>query len=62
MTSDLNRMTIADARDALRKGDVTSLELTEACLGAIEGAGALGAFVHHTRTSRGSRRGRRMRG
>ncbi|MCU4652590.1 Asp-tRNA(Asn)/Glu-tRNA(Gln) amidotransferase subunit GatA [Roseibacterium sp. SDUM158016] len=46
--SELNRMTIAEARDALRKGDVTSVELTEACLSAIAGAGALGAFVHHT--------------
>lgn len=46
--TDLNRMTIAEARDALRKGDVTSLELTEACLAAVEGAGALNAFVHHT--------------
>lgn len=46
--TDLNTLTIADARDALRKGDVTSAELTEACLGAIEGAGALNAFVHDT--------------
>ncbi|WP_439526305.1 Asp-tRNA(Asn)/Glu-tRNA(Gln) amidotransferase subunit GatA [Roseovarius mucosus] len=46
--TDLNRMTIAEARDALRKGDVTSLELTEACLAAVDGAGALNAFVHHT--------------
>lgn len=46
--ADLNKMTIAGARDALHKGDVSSLELTEACLGAIDGAGALGAFVHHT--------------
>ncbi len=46
--SDLNKLTIADARDALAKGDVTSVELTDACLTAIEGAGALNAFVHHT--------------
>ncbi|MGL4415101.1 Asp-tRNA(Asn)/Glu-tRNA(Gln) amidotransferase subunit GatA [Roseinatronobacter monicus] len=46
--SDLNKMTIADARDALRAGDVTSVQLTEACLTAIEGAGALNVFVHHT--------------
>jgi Asp-tRNA(Asn)/Glu-tRNA(Gln) amidotransferase A subunit family amidase len=32
----------------LRKGEVTSVELTEACLGAIEAAGALNAFVHKT--------------
>jgi len=46
--SELNRLTIAAARDALRKGDVTSAELTGACLGAIEGAGVLNAFVHQT--------------
>ncbi|MDQ2090802.1 Asp-tRNA(Asn)/Glu-tRNA(Gln) amidotransferase subunit GatA [Marimonas arenosa] len=45
---DLNKLTIAEARDKLRAGDVTSLELTEACLNAIDGAGALNAFVHHT--------------
>ena len=46
--TELNKLTIADARDALRKGDVTSAEITEACLTEIEGAGALGAFVHNT--------------
>ncbi|KEO53021.1 Asp-tRNA(Asn)/Glu-tRNA(Gln) amidotransferase subunit GatA [Thioclava pacifica] len=44
----LNKLTIAAARDALRSGDVTSVELTEACLSEIEGAGALNAFVHKT--------------
>ena len=46
--SDLNSLTISDARDALKKGDTTAVELTEACLSAIEGAGALNAFVHKT--------------
>ncbi|MCH2077752.1 MAG: Asp-tRNA(Asn)/Glu-tRNA(Gln) amidotransferase subunit GatA [Rhodobacteraceae bacterium] len=46
--TELTKLGIAGARDALRKGDVTALELTEACLTAIDGAGALGAFVHHT--------------
>ena len=46
--ADLNKLGLADARDALRKGDVSSAELTAACLSAIEGAGALNAFVHHT--------------
>ena len=46
--SALNTLKIAEARDALAKGEVTSLELTEACLSAIEGAGALNAFVHMT--------------
>src|SRR6056297_1410910 len=46
--TDLNKLTISEARDALRKGDVTSVELTEACLSAVQGAGALNAFVHDT--------------
>lgn len=43
-----NRLTIADARDALRAGDLTAVELTDACLSAIDASGALNAFVHHT--------------
>ena len=46
--SDLNKLSIAAARDGLRKGDFTSLDLTEACLGAIEGADALNAYSHRT--------------
>lgn len=46
--SDLSKMKIAEARDALRAGDVTSVELTQACLTEIEAADALGAFVHKT--------------
>ncbi len=46
--SDLNKFTIADARDALRAGEVTSTELTEACLSAIDAADSLGAFAHKT--------------
>ncbi|MFG5380731.1 Asp-tRNA(Asn)/Glu-tRNA(Gln) amidotransferase subunit GatA [Yoonia sp. R2-816] len=46
--TDLTKLTIAKARDAMRKGDTTSAEITQACLAAIDGAGALGAFVHHT--------------
>jgi aspartyl-tRNA(Asn)/glutamyl-tRNA(Gln) amidotransferase subunit A len=30
--SELSKLTIAEARDALRKGEVTSVTLTEACL------------------------------
>ena len=48
MSEALNQLTIAGARDLLRQGDVTAVELTEACLAGIEGAGALNAFVHHT--------------
>ena len=46
--SALNQLTIAGARDALAKGEITAVELTEACLTAIDGAGALNAFVHGT--------------
>ena len=46
--SDLTKMTLAGARDALRSGETTSVELTETFLKEIEGAGALNAFVHHT--------------
>ncbi|BAQ70229.1 glutamyl-tRNA(Gln) amidotransferase subunit A [Rhodovulum sulfidophilum] len=46
--SDLTRLTIAEAREALRKGETTSVALTEAFLAEIEGADALNAFVHKT--------------
>lgn len=46
--TDLNKLTLADARDLLRKGDTTSVELTQSCLSAIDAAGALNAFVHKT--------------
>ena len=48
MMADLNALGLAEARDALRKGETTSVELTEACLREVEGAGVLNAFVHHT--------------
>ena len=46
--SALNTLTLAAARDALRKKETTSVELTEACLKAIDDAEALNAFVHKT--------------
>ena len=46
--TELNKLTIAAARDALHKGEVTSVELTNACLAEIDGAGALGAVVQKT--------------
>ncbi|UWR67283.1 Asp-tRNA(Asn)/Glu-tRNA(Gln) amidotransferase subunit GatA [Phaeobacter inhibens] len=46
--TELNKLTLSDARDALRKGETTSVELTEACLKAIDAADALNAFVHKT--------------
>ncbi|MGR3289845.1 MAG: Asp-tRNA(Asn)/Glu-tRNA(Gln) amidotransferase subunit GatA [Paracoccaceae bacterium] len=46
--SDLNQLTISDARDGLRSGEFKSVELTSACLDAIKGAKILNAFVHDT--------------
>ena len=46
--SDLTKLTISAARDALRKGDLTSAELTTACLAEIDKSDALNAFVHKT--------------
>jgi len=46
--TDLSKLTIASARDAMRKGELSSVELTNAYLGAIEGSGVLNAFVHNT--------------
>jgi aspartyl-tRNA(Asn)/glutamyl-tRNA(Gln) amidotransferase subunit A len=43
-----NELTIAAARDALKAGEVTSVEITESCLAAIDGAGALNAFCAKT--------------
>src|SRR5690606_24928080 len=45
VTSDL---TIAEARDALRKGALTAPDLTMACLTAMDGGDELNAFVHKT--------------
>ena len=46
--TDLNALTIAEARDKLRAGEITSVELTEACLKATDAASELNAVVHHT--------------
>ena len=44
--TDLTRLTIAEARDKLKGREITSTELTEAYLGAIDAAnGALNAYV-----------------
>ncbi|WP_102223302.1 Asp-tRNA(Asn)/Glu-tRNA(Gln) amidotransferase subunit GatA [Acidimangrovimonas sediminis] len=48
MSDALNKMTIAGARDALRKGEVTAVDLTMSCMTAMDAAGALNAFVHKT--------------
>ncbi|MDH2328418.1 Asp-tRNA(Asn)/Glu-tRNA(Gln) amidotransferase subunit GatA [Cereibacter sp. SYSU M97828] len=46
MTS--NTLTIEAARNALRKREITAVELTEACLAAAGASAKLNAFVHHT--------------
>jgi len=46
--TDLNKLTISDARDKLRAGEITATELTEACLSATQAASELNAVVHHT--------------
>ena len=43
-----NALTIAEARDHLRAGDLSAADLTEACLAAIEAATPLNAFAHVT--------------
>jgi aspartyl-tRNA(Asn)/glutamyl-tRNA(Gln) amidotransferase subunit A len=43
-----NSWTIAQARDALRKGEITAVDLTMACLTAIDAGDGLNAFVHKT--------------
>ena len=44
----LNSLTISEARDKLKSKEISSLELTNSCLSAIDAADALGAFVHKT--------------
>jgi len=46
--TDLNKLGLAEARDLLRKGETSSVELTQTCLNAIDAADALNAFVHKT--------------
>ena len=43
-----NGWTIGKARDALRKGEVSAVDLTMACLTAIDAGDGLNAFVHKT--------------
>ncbi len=44
----LNSLSISEARDRLRAGEITSMDLTQACLAAAEEAAALNAVVHPT--------------
>ncbi len=46
--TDLAKLTIATARDAMRAGDFTSVELTQSYLDAIDAAKALNAFSTNT--------------
>ena len=46
--TNLNNLTISEARDKLKSKEITSLELTHSCLSAIDAADELGAFVHKT--------------
>ena len=46
--AELNKLTLSEARDLLRKKELTSVELTQSCLTAIEEGSKLNAFVHGT--------------
>ena len=42
--TDLHKITIAEARTKLRKKEITSVELTESCISAVEESKALNAY------------------
>jgi aspartyl-tRNA(Asn)/glutamyl-tRNA(Gln) amidotransferase subunit A len=46
--TELTKMTLSKARDALHKGDVSSVEITEAHLNAIDDAKELNCFIEVT--------------
>ena len=46
--SELMELKLAEARDALRSGDTTAVDLTDASLAAIEESKPLTAFVRNT--------------
>ena len=46
--TELTKLTIAGARDALRKGEITSVELTDALNAAVDGGDRLNAYAHKT--------------
>jgi aspartyl-tRNA(Asn)/glutamyl-tRNA(Gln) amidotransferase subunit A len=46
--TELTALSLAQARDALRSRECSAIELTEAHLSAIEGAGALNAYILNT--------------
>ncbi|MEM7270116.1 MAG: Asp-tRNA(Asn)/Glu-tRNA(Gln) amidotransferase subunit GatA [Pseudomonadota bacterium] len=46
--ADLNKLTLAGARDGLRAGNFTSREIAESCIAAIDAAGALNSVTAKT--------------
>jgi len=48
MSGGANTLTVAAARDALRKRELSAVDLTMACLTAIDAGDGLNAFVHKT--------------
>jgi aspartyl-tRNA(Asn)/glutamyl-tRNA(Gln) amidotransferase subunit A len=44
----LNTLTIAEARDGLRKGRITAVDLAMSCMAAMDAGDDLNAFVHKT--------------
>jgi aspartyl-tRNA(Asn)/glutamyl-tRNA(Gln) amidotransferase subunit A len=44
----LNSLTIAEARDKLRAGEITAVDLTMSCMTAMDAGDDLNAFVHKT--------------
>ncbi|WP_341211551.1 Asp-tRNA(Asn)/Glu-tRNA(Gln) amidotransferase subunit GatA [uncultured Limimaricola sp.] len=46
--TELTKLTIASARDALRKGEISSVELTTALNAAVDGSDKLNAYAHKT--------------
>ncbi|MEK6217180.1 MAG: amidase family protein, partial [Boseongicola sp.] len=46
--TELNTLTITEARDKLRAGEFSAVELTESCLKAADAAASLNAVVHPT--------------
>jgi aspartyl-tRNA(Asn)/glutamyl-tRNA(Gln) amidotransferase subunit A len=46
--TDLTALTLAEARDGLRAGDFTAVDLTEAYIAAVERGRPLNAYVHET--------------
>jgi aspartyl-tRNA(Asn)/glutamyl-tRNA(Gln) amidotransferase subunit A len=46
--TNLNELSIAEARDALIKGEIKAVELTKACIKVMDGAKELNAFITET--------------